>query len=117
MKRNDFEKHIEKARINVYNILAILIVIIPEYFAELIYTIERSQNKGLLPIEGEAWESNTELKLSKMNIYELRLMAKELSIHGYSSDNRNSLIRRIERKSKRRIKLKSLNKLNILKYL
>ena len=110
MKNNDYQKHIEKARINIYNILAILIVIIPEFFAELIYTIEVSQSKGVLPNEGEAWENNTELKLSKLNIYELRLMAKQLRIHGYSSDNRNSLIRRIGRKSKRRIKWKSLNK-------
>ena len=109
MKNNDFDKHIEKARINLYNVLAILIVIIPEFFAELIYTIEVSQSKGILPNEGEAWEKNTELKLSKMNIYELRLMAKQLHIHGYSSDNRNSLIKRIARKSSRRIKWKSLN--------
>ena len=109
MKNNNLEKKIEKARINVYNILAILIVIIPEFFAELIYTIEVSQHKSILPNEGEAWIYNTELKLSKMNIFELRLMAKQLRLHGYSSDNRNSLIKRIEKKSKRRIKWKSLN--------
>ena len=109
MKNNDYQKNIEKARINIYNILAILIVIIPELFAELIYTIEASQHKDVLPNEGEAWENNTELKLSKMNIYELRLMAKNLHIHGYSSDNRNSLIRRIAMRSKRSIKWKSIN--------
>ena len=110
MKNNNNQKNIEKVRINLYNILAILIVIIPEFFAELIYTIEISQSKGILPNEGEAWETNTELKLSKMNIYELRLMAKKLRIHGYSCDNRNSLIRRIQRNSNKRIKWKSLNK-------
>ena len=109
MKNNDFKRHIEKARINLYNILAILIVIIPEFFAELIYSIEVSQHKGILNNEGEAWEINTELKLSKMSIYELRLMAKDLNINGYSSDNRNSLIRRIEKVTNRRIKWKSLN--------
>ena len=108
MKNNEFQKHIEQARINIYNILAILIVIIPEFFAELIYSIEVSQHKAILPNEGDAWENDTELKLSKMNIYELRLMAKRLSIHGYSSENRTSLIRRINRKSKNRIKWKSL---------
>ena len=107
MNNNQFQKHIEKARINLYNVLAILIVIIPEFFAELIYTLEVSQHKSLLPNEGEAWKNNTELKLSKMNMYELRLMAKKLRIHGYSSDNRNSLLRRIERKSNKRIKRKS----------
>ena len=108
MRNSKLEKNLEKARVNLYNILAILIVIIPEFFAELIYSIEVSQHKARLPKEGEAWDKDIELKLSKMNIYELRLMAKSLSIHGYSNENRNSLIRRIYRKSKNRIKWKSL---------
>ncbi len=109
MKNNDLQKQIEKARINIYNILAILIVIIPEFFAELIYTIEVSNHKSILPNEGEAWENDTELKLSRMNIYELRLMAKKLHIFGYSSDTRNTLIKRMVRKSNKKIKWKSLN--------
>ena len=109
MNNNDLQKNIEKAKINLYNILAIIIVIIPEFFAELIYTIEESQHKRILQNEGEAWSNNTELKLSKMNIYELRVMAKRLRLNGYSSDNRNSLIQRIKKKSNRRIKWKSLN--------
>ena len=117
MENNRLEKNLERARINLYNILAILIVIIPEYFAELIYTIEALQNKGVLPNEGDAWEKDPELRLSKMNIYELRLMAKRLSIHGYSNENRNSLIRRINKKSKKRIKWKSSKIQNIRKSL
>ena len=117
MKNNKLEKKIKKAQINLYNILAVLIVIIPEFFAELIYSIEVSQHKGILPNEGDDWEKDSELKLSKMNIYELRLMAKKLSIHGYSNENRNSLIRRITRKSKNRIKWKSLKIGNISKTL
>ena len=107
MKNNNLEKNLEKARINLYNILAILIVIIPEYFAELIYTFEATQHNEKLPNEGEAWQKDIELRLSKMNIQELRLMAIRLSIHGYSNENRNSLIRRINRKSRKRIKWKS----------
>ena len=109
MKNNKVGKNIERAKINLYNILAILIVIIPEYLAELIYTIEVSQHKGILPREGDAWTNDTELKLSKMNIYELRLMAKRLCIHGYSNENRNSLIRRINSRYRKRIKWKSSN--------
>ena len=108
MKSNKFKTNLEKARINIYNILAILIVIIPEFFAELIYAIEISQHNNRIPKEGDAWANNTELKLSKMNIYELRLMAKKLYIHGYSNENRNSLIRRIKRKTKKRIEWKNL---------
>ena len=115
MRNNKLEKNLERARINLYNILAILIVIIPELFAELIYSIEVSQHKDTLPNEGEAWDKDIELKLSKMNIYELRIMGKRLSIHGYSNEDRNSLIRRINRKSKKRIKWKSLKISNIRK--
>mgnify|MGYP001349198807 CR=1 FL=1 len=110
MKKEGFQKHIDKARINIYNILAILIVIIPEFFAELIYSIEVSQHKDELPKEGDIWEQNLELKLSRMNILELRLMAKELSIHGYSNETRNSLVRRIMKRSNNKIKWKLLNK-------
>ena len=107
MKNNKLEENIERARINLYNILAILIVIIPEYFAELIYTFEATQHNEKLPNEGKAWQKDIELRLSKMNIHELRLMAKRLRIHGYSNENRNSLIRRIYKKSRKRIKWKS----------
>ena len=109
MNNNKIEKNIERARINLYNILAILIVIIPEYLAELIYTIEASQHKSILPKEGDAWITQTELKLSKMSFCELRLTAKRLGIHGYSNENRNSLIRRINSKYRKRIKWKSSN--------
>ena len=109
MKNNKLEKNFERARLNLYNILAILIVIIPEYFAEIIYTIEVAQHKNIIPNEGDAWETNIELRLSKMKIFELRLMAKRLCIYGYSNENRESLIRRIRRKTRRRIKWKSLN--------
>ena len=102
MKNHKYQREIEKARINIYSILAILIVIIPEFFAEFIYEIGMSQQSNVLPKESDAWRNNEELKLSKMNILQLRLLAQKLSIHGYSNENRNSLIRRITRKSQNR---------------
>ena len=99
MKKNNQQEKIEKAKINIYNILAILIVIIPEFFAEFIYEIGLSQINNKLPIESDVWKRDEELKLSKLNILELRLLAKKLNINGYSNENRNSLIRRITRKS------------------
>ena len=68
--------------------------------AEFIYEIGLSQINNELPRESDEWRSNQELKLAKLNILELRLLAQKLSIHGYSNENRNSLIRRIIRKSK-----------------
>ncbi len=108
MKNDKLQKHINKARINIYNILAILIVIIPELFAELIYSLEVSQHNNKLPKDGKEWGINTELILSRMNIYELRILAKELNIHGYSNENRDTLITRITRKSRKRISWKSI---------
>ena len=99
MNNNQQQEQIEKAKINIYNILAILIVIIPEFFAEFIFEIGLSQINNQLPRESDEWSNNEELKLSKMNILELRLLAQKLSIHGYSNENRNSLIRRITRKT------------------
>ena len=99
MNNNQQQEQIEKAKINIYNILAILIVIIPEFFAEFIFEIGLSQINNQLPRESDEWSNNEELKLSKMNILELRLLAQKLSIHGYSNENRNSLIKRIIRKS------------------
>ena len=100
MKNNKKQEKIERTKINIYNILAILIVIIPEFFAEFIYEIGLSQINDELPVESDEWLNNQELKLSKMNILQLRLLARKLSIHGYSNENRSSLIRRITRKSK-----------------
>ena len=102
MKNNKHHEKIEKAKINIYNILAVLIVIIPEFFAEFIFEIGLSQINNQLPRESDEWSNNEELKLSKMNILELRLLAQKLSIHGYSNENRNSLIKRITRKSQNR---------------
>ena len=99
MKSKKQQEKIDKAKINIYNILAILIVIIPEFFAEFIYEIGLFQINNELPVESDAWRNNEELKLSKMNILELRLLAQKLSIHGYSNENRNSLISRIKKKS------------------
>ena len=96
MKNSQSRKKIDKALINIYNILAILIVIIPELLAEIIYSFEMLQHNNVLPNEGKAWKNDTELKLSRMNIYELRVLAKKLSIHGYSNENRNSLIKRLK---------------------
>ena len=103
MKKKQIDKNLESARINIYNILAILIVIIPELFAETIYSIGISQHNNKLPRQGEAWQKNIELKLSTMRLFELRLFAKKLNIHGYSNENRNSLIRRIKKNIKNEI--------------
>ena len=110
MQNNKLNENIDKAKINIYNLLAVLIVIIPELFAEIIYEIGISQHNNELPTEGDAWRKDSELKLSRMNILELRLTAKSLSIHGYSNEDRNSLIRRIIRRYNKKKRWETLNK-------
>ncbi len=102
MKNKEHQKNIDKAKINIYNILAVIIVIIPEFLAEFIYSIGISPYNNKLPNEGFAWSHNAELKLSRMNIFELRILAQKLCIHGYSNENRDSLIQRIKKKSQKK---------------
>ena len=97
---NNFKKNLDTVRINIYNILAILIVIIPELFAEIIYSLGISQHNNKLPERWGAWDKDIDLRLSRMKIIELRKMAFDLKIIGYSNENRNSLIRRIKKKIK-----------------
>ena len=102
MKNNEHHKNIDKAKINIYNILAVIIVIIPEFFAEFIYSVGIYRYNNKLPKEGFAWSNNTELKLSRMSIFELRILAQKLSIQGYSNENRDSLINRIKKRSRKK---------------
>ncbi len=87
--------------INLYSLLAILIVVIPESIAELMLTLKnKSQNEGLEE-NNDIWESIPELKLSTMNMKGLREMARNLNIKEYARDNRKILSERLIKKLSR----------------
>ncbi len=87
-----------KITINLYSLLAILLVIIPEYIAELILTIKNKSHKDNLVENKDIWEIVPELKISTMNIKNLREMARNLKINGYARENREKLSKRILKK-------------------
>ena len=90
-----------KTLIKIYGILAILLVIIPEWLAEVTLGIEnRSHNSGL-PKKDIVWKTNPELRISIMSIKELREFAMQLKIRGYARENKDLLKIRILKKMKK----------------
>ena len=90
-----------KTLIKIYGLLAILLVIIPEWLAEITLGIEnRSHNSGL-PKKNIAWEINPELRVSIMSIKELRELAMQLKLREYSRESKDLLKIRILKKMKK----------------
>ena len=90
-----------KTLIKLYGFLAILLVIIPEWLAEVTLGIEnRSHNSGL-PEKDIAWKTNPELRISIMSIKELRELAMQLRIQGYARESKDFLKIRILKKMKK----------------
>ncbi len=106
--------HSPKVLINLYALLAILIVLIPEWIAEIAITIDNKRSKKSLPKSNSIWETHPELKISTMNIKELRKMASMLNIKGYSRDNRKSLTKRLVQKLNKNSKFIKLKRDSII---
>ncbi len=89
-----------KSVINLYGLLAVIIVLIPEWIADLGILFFNRGYEDELPAESIAWESSPELKLAKLKILELRQLAKKLRIHGYSGDTREEIYQRLLKRLK-----------------
>ena len=82
----------------IYAIFAIIIVIIPERLAELIIALMNiNLNMPIAPM-GLQWEADIELRLTKMTFKELRILASELRIQGYSRDTKQNLYKKLYKK-------------------
>ena len=84
-----------QALVKIYGLLAILLVIIPEWLAEVTLGIENKSHITGLAEKDTIWNTNPELKLSIMSIKEMRELAKQLKIQGYSRESRDYLKKRI----------------------
>jgi len=87
--------------VELYGLLAVLFVLVPEWMADGALAGLRSGRDGsALPVPTAAWQRIPELRLAAMNLRELRQLARELRLWGYSSLNReqlsSSLLRRIQ---------------------
>lgn len=87
--------------VELYGLLAVLFVLVPEWMADgALAGLRSGQEDSALPVPTAAWQRIPELRLAAMNLRELRQLARELRLWGYSSLNReqlsSSLLRRIQ---------------------
>ena len=85
---------------NLYGLIAVILVIIPEWLAEITLAIGNSQTKSRLPQEGTAWSKKPELLLASMSIKCMRQLAAKLKVIEYSRDSKDILYQRLLRKLK-----------------
>jgi hypothetical protein len=85
--------------VELYGLLAVLFVLVPEWMAGGALAGLRDGREGSeLPLTAMAWKRVPELRLASMNLRELRLLARELKLWGYAGLNRERLNRRLLRK-------------------
>jgi hypothetical protein len=87
--------------VELYGLLAVLFVLVPEWMADGALAGLRAGRIGsALPMTTSAWQRVPELRLAAMNLRELRQLARELRLWGYAGLNRaqltGCLLRRIQ---------------------
>ncbi len=92
-----------KGLVELYGLLAVLFVLVPEWMAGGALLGFRGNRRGAdLPAASAAWRKLPELRLAAMGIGELRVLARQLRIPGYASLSRDRLSGRLIRRLKRR---------------
>jgi hypothetical protein len=90
-----------KGLVELYGLIAVLIVLIPEWLADGTLALNERPSRSAMPMTSRAWRTLPELQLASMTLCELRLLAKNLRLWGYSSDSRSELTDRLLRRSAR----------------
>jgi len=81
-----------KGLVELYGLLAVLFVLVPEWMAESALSgLRQSRVGSAVPIPSSAWQRIPELRLAAMSLRELRQLARELRLWGYPSLNREQL--------------------------
>ena len=81
-----------KGLIELYGLLAVLFVLVPEWMAGgALVGFKEGRDGSQLPVTASAWRRVPELRLAAMGLAELRLLAKALRIQGYASLRRDRL--------------------------
>ena len=82
--------------VELYGLLAVLFVLVPEWMAGSALAGFRDGREGSdLPVTAAAWRRLPELRLAAMNLRELRQLARALSVWGYPGLNRDQLNARV----------------------
>ncbi len=88
--------------VELYGLLAVVVVLIPEWLAEGTITLGNAARASDLPMRARAWRMLPELRLASMSLAELRQLARQLRLYGYSSESRDKLTTRLLRRARRR---------------
>lgn len=89
--------------VELYGLLAVLVVLVPEWLASGALEGLTSQRRGqLLPPSSLAWQRLPELRLASMTLAELRQLAAEHRLGGYGRLTRDGLSTRLLRRLGRR---------------
>ena len=88
--------------VELYGLIAVLVVLIPEWMAEGTLNLDPSGAEASLPMRSRAWRSLPELRLAAMTMAELRFLAREMMLFHYAMDSRDVLTARLLRRLRRR---------------
>lgn len=91
-----------KGLVELYGLLAVLVVLIPEWLADGTLSMDLRKGGVAMPMTTRAWRTLPELQLASMSLLELRALARQLHLWGYSSDSRDRLSQRLLRRIKRK---------------
>lgn len=87
----------------LYGLLAVLFVLVPEWMAGgALAGLRQGREGSELPMTAGAWRRVPELRLASMSLRELRQLARELRLAGYAGLNRENLNRRVLRRIRAR---------------
>nr|WP_284498636.1 hypothetical protein [Synechococcus sp. MU1655] len=90
-----------KGLVELYGLIAVLVVLIPEWLADGTLALNERPSRSAMPMTSRAWRTLPELQLASMTLSELRLLARDLRLWGYSSDPRDKLTNRLLKRSTR----------------
>ena len=88
-----------KGLVELYGLLAVLVVLIPEWMASgaLQGLLTQPGAVAPLPSESMAWRRVPDLRLAGMGLAEMRLLARQLGVRGYATLARDQLSQRLLR--------------------
>ena len=91
-----------KGLVELYGLIAVLVVLIPEWLAEGTISIGQAGGASTLPMRARAWRTLPELRLAAMSLKEMRQLASEMRLMQYGNQSRNQLTTRMLKRLRRR---------------
>ena len=91
-----------KGLVELYGLIAVLVVLIPEWLAEGTISIGQAGGPSTLPMRARAWRTLPELRLAAMSLKEMRKMASEMRLMQYGNQSRHQLTTRMLKRLRRR---------------